>query len=276
MKPRAVAAWSTSAVAMVVLTNNPVYRALIGLIALNFVLHHRRRGVAVAPLLALLGGFGVFTIAYNPLISHAGAHRVAAIPAMVPGVGGAITLESMAFGVSAAVGFVAAALAVAPLLLVLEPTDLLDVLPSRLHGIGTALAASLNLVPAVARSFSRVREAETLRGSPRRGPRGLAALVVPVTLTTIESSMNLAEAMEARAYGSGLRTRRAATELSSVDRLAVAVSVAAFLWLLGLRTGGAIADWYPFPDVSVPEVHPVAVLACMLLAVPPLLARARG
>ena len=275
MKPRAVAAWSAAAVSMVVLTNNPVYRALVGLIALNFVLHHRRRGVAVGPLLAILGGFGLFTIAYNPLISHAGIHRVTAIPAAIPGIGGAITLESMAFGVSAAVGFVAAALAVAPLLLVLEPTDLLDVLPSRLHGTGTALAASLNLVPAVARSFSRVREAEALRGSPRRGPRGLAAMVVPVTLTTIESSMGLAEAMEARAYGSGPRTRRAASVLSGVDRLALMVSLAAFLIFLGLRVGSAVVDWYPFPALSAPEVHPLAVLACMLLAVPPLLARAR-
>jgi len=258
---------------MVVLTNNPVYRALIGLVALNFVIRHRRRGVSVGPLLAILGGFGLFTIAYNPLISHAGSHLVATIPAAIPGFGGAITLESMAFGVSAAVGFVAAALAMAPLLLVLEPTDLLDVLPSRLQGTGTALAASLNLVPAVARSFSRVREAEALRGSPRRGPRAIAALVVPVTLTTIESSVALAEAMEARAYGSGPRTRRAASALTTIDRLALAVSLAAFLLLLGLRLDGAVVDWYPFPDLAAPEVQPVAVLACMLLAVPPLLAR---
>lgn len=275
MKPRAVAAWSVAAVAMVVVTNNPVYRALIGLVALNFILARHRRGVAVGPLLSILGAFGLFTLAYNPLISHAGAHRVAAIASQVPGIGGAITLESMAFGASAAVGFVAAALAVAPLLLVLEPTDLLDVLPRGLHATGTALAASLNLVPAVARSFSRVREAEALRGSPRRGPRGLAALVVPVTLTTIESSVSLAEAMDARAFGSGPRTRRAKSRLAASDRLAIALALGAFLLLLGLRLLGAVVDWYPFPSLSVPDVNPLAVLACAVLAIPPLLSRNR-
>lgn len=275
MKPRAVAAWSVAAVAMVLLTNNPVYRALIGLVALNFILARRRRGVAVGPLLSILGVFGLFTMAYNPLISHAGTHQVAAIPSQIPGLGGAITLESMAFGVFAAVGFVAATLAVAPLVLVLEPTDLLEVLPRGLHGTGTALAASLNLVPAVARSFSRVREAEALRGSPRRGPRALAALVVPVTLTTIESSVSLAEAMEARAYGSGPRTRRATSILAPSDMLAIAVSAGAFLLLLGLRLFGAVGDWYPFPSISVPDVNPLAVVACVVLAVPPLLPRGR-
>ena len=275
MKPRAVAAWSLAAVAMVLLTNNPVYRALIGLVALNFVLARRRQGIAIGPLLSILGIFGLFTIAYNPLISHAGVHQVAAIPSQVPGIGGAITLESMAFGVFAAVGFVAAALAVAPLVLVLEPTDLLDVLPRGLHGTGTALAASLNLVPAVARSFSRVREAEALRGSPRRGPRGLVALLVPVTLTTIESSVSLAEAMEARAYGSGPRTRRRASVLGGADVAAIAVAFGAFGLLLGLRLAGAVADWYPFPSLSVPGMNPLAVVACMLLALPPLLSRPR-
>lgn len=270
-----MAAWSAAAVGMVVLTNNPVYRALIGLVALNFILARRRRGIAVRPVLSILGAFGLFTIAYNPLISPAGAHRVAAISSQVPGIGGAITLESMAFGVLAAVGFVAAALAVAPMLLVLEPTDVLDVLPRELHATGTALAASLNLVPAVARSFSRVREAEALRGSPRRGPRGLAALVVPVTLTTIEASVSLAEAMEARAYGSGPRTHRARSMPTASDRLAIALSLGAFLLLLGLRLLGAVVDWYPFPGLSVPDVNPLAVLACTVLAVPPLLPKQR-
>lgn len=275
MKPRAVAAWSAAAVAMVVLTNNPVYRALIGLVALNFILARHRRGVAVGPLLSILGVFGLVTMAYNPLISHAGVHQVASIPSEIPGIGGPITLESMAFGVFAAVGILAAALSVAPLLLILEPTDLLDVLPRGLHGTGTALAASFNLVPAVGRSFSRVREAEALRGSPRRGPRALAALVVPVTLTTIESSVSLAEAMEARAYGSGPRTRRATTTLAPADVVAIGLALAAFLMLLGLRVSGAVADWYPFPSLSMPDVNPLAVLSCVLLVAPPLLSRTR-
>ena len=53
----------------------------------------------------------------------------------------------------------------------------------------------------------RVREAESLRGGGRRGPLSLLDVVVPVALTTIESSITLAEAMEARGYGSGPRTR---------------------------------------------------------------------
>jgi energy-coupling factor transport system permease protein len=275
VKPRAAAVWAAAAVAMVVLTTNPVYRALIALVALNLLLARRRPGVKVGPLLVILFAFALLTMAYNPLISHAGTHRLTMIPPDIPGIGGPVTLESLAFGVSAAVGLVSAALAVSPVVLVLEPTDLLEVLPGALHGTGTALAASLNLVPAVARSFSRVREAELLRGSPNRGIRGLAALLVPVTLTTVESSVNLAEAMEARAYGSGPRTRLTSAPPGAAEVLAISVPIVAFALLLALRITGAVRDWYPFPSLSAPEIHPLAVLACLLLTLPLMLTRGR-
>ncbi|HEY8740860.1 MAG TPA: energy-coupling factor transporter transmembrane component T [Candidatus Dormibacteraeota bacterium] len=268
MSPRAVAAWSGAAMAMVVLTNNPVYRTLITLVALNFVVARRRPGISVRGLLAFLAIVAGFTIAYNPLISHAGAHRLATIPATILGIGGAVTLESIIYGASAAVGLMAAALAVAPLVMVLEPGDLLDVLPGWLQGTGTALTASLNLVPTVARSFTRVREAELLRGSSRLGPRTLLAIIVPVALTTIESSITLAEAMEARAYGSGPRTRSRTPGWGARDGLVMVTAVLAAALVLGARVLGDNADWYPFPTLAAPDVSPVLVAACLLLIVP--------
>jgi energy-coupling factor transport system permease protein len=269
MSPRAVATWSAAAMATVVLTNNPVYRGLIALVALNFVVARRRPLVSVRGLLAFLGVFAALTIVYNPLISHGGAHRLATIPTAIPGIGGAITLESIVYGVSAAVGVIAAALAVAPLVMVLDPTDILQALPSPLHGTGTALAAALNLVPSVARSFVRVREAESLRGgSARRGPAAIIATLVPVALTTIESSITLAEAMEARAYGSGPRTQYRVSRSGTADRVVMGSAALALAGLLALRLAGTAVDWYPFPAVTLPAVNAVAVVLCMLLAAP--------
>ena len=274
MRPRTVATWSMAAVAMVVLSNNPVYRGLIALVALNLVLARRRPGASIRGLVRLLVVFSAVTIIYNPLISHSGVHQLAAIPAAIPGIGGPVTIESIVYGFSAAVGFVAAALAVAPLVMVLDPTDLLEALPPSLHGTGTALAASLNLVPTVGRSFVRVREAESLRGGRRKpGPLALLATVVPVALTTIESSITLAEAMEARAYGSGPRTRFRAPGGGARDRLVIAVVLVAAAALLGMRLAGVELDWYPFPTVSWPQVNAAAVLACVALGAPLLVRR---
>jgi energy-coupling factor transport system permease protein len=252
----------------VVVCNNPVYRGLVALVAINLLVARRRPGVSLRALAGFLGAFAVITVVYNPLISHAGEHVLLRLPAAIPGIGGPITLESMVFGVSAAVGIVAAALAVAPLMLLLDPTDLLDVMPVALHGVGTALAAALNLVPAVARSFRRVREAEALRGGRRRGPGALLAVIVPVALTTIESSITLAEAMEARAYGSGPRTHQGGNTLDWVDRAIIAGAAAAVMVVLAARVAGIQLDWYPFPMVTLPGVNPVVAAACLLLSIP--------
>ncbi len=275
MTPRTVAAWSLSAIAVIVLTNNPVYRALVALAALNLVLARRRPGASMRALLGMLATFAAVTALYNPLMSHAGAHRLAELPAAIPGIGGAVTLESLAFGLSAALGVVAAALAVAPLVMVLDPTDLLEVLPPRIQGTGTALAASLNLVPAVARSFVSVREAELLRGgSSRRNPMALLRTVVPVALTTMDASITLAEAMEARAYGSGPRTRYRQSIAGAADRLVLGASVASVVVILAARALGSNLDWYPFPTLTWPEISVVGVGACLLLAVPLAIPRA--
>jgi len=268
MSPRAVATWSAAAMAMVVLTNHPVYRLLIALVAINVLVARRRPGTSLRALLSVLATFALITVAYNPLINHAGSHPIATIPTSLPGIGGPITVESIAYGVSAAIGVVAAALAVAPLVMVIDPTDLLQALPSRLHGTATALAASLNLVPAVARSFRRVREAELLRGVSRRGPGALLAIVVPVTLTTIESSITLAEAMESRAYGSGPRTRYRVPLLARSDGVVMSAALAAVAALLLARLAGVGLDWYPFPDLVLPGTNPAVVAACLLLAAP--------
>jgi energy-coupling factor transport system permease protein len=131
----------------------------------------------------------------------------------------------------------------------------------------------LNLVPAVARSFTRVREAERLRGGPgRQGLRGLLALIVPVALTTIESSITLAEAMEARAYGSGTRTIFRTVSTGVRDWVVLVPSTAGLAAMVLLRATGVALDWYPFPTATIPEVSVVAVLACLALAAP-LLAR---
>ena len=269
MRPRTVAVWVLAAVAIVLLTNNPVYRALVALVALNFVLARRRPGLSLRGLPKLLGVFALVTVVYNPLISHAGAHRVFEIPGWLPGIGGAVTVESFMYGISAAVGFTAIALTVAPLLLVLDATDLLEALPSSLQGTGTALSAALNLVPTVARSFVKVREAEALRGGGAgRGARAFLATIVPVALTTIESSITLAEAMEARAYGSGPRTSYRGQPYASGDLIVVGAAILGACTMLALRVRGVDLDWYPFPAATLPRVSLLAVGACLLLAVP--------
>ena len=176
-------------------------------------------------------------------------------------------------GLSIVLGLATAGLAVAPLWLVLEPHQLIDAMPRYLQRTGIAVAASLNLVPQVARSFVNVREAERLRGGAG-GMRGFFELLLPVTLTTLEDSLGLAEAMEARGYGSGPRSSFAGTSWAYRDWLIAAAAGAALAIFVLSLFAGLNPSWDPSVRLSPPAVSPVALLACLLLAVPALLTSA--
>ena len=263
-----MAAWSASGLLIVILTNNPAYRVLMLLAALNFVVANRRPRATLRPLLVFVVVGTLISIAVSLLLSHTGAHVLIAIPAAVPVIGGPLTVESALYGLSAGLGISAGAMVVAPLSLVLEPNDLVDALPAPLHRTGTTLAASLNLIPGISRSLTSVREAQTMRGWRPRGLRSFSEILVPVTLTALENSIQLAETMEARGYGSGPRTRISRPRLQWVDALTLACASIAVLAFIAGRWSGAVVDWYPYPSLTWPAVDAVMVAACLLLALP--------
>jgi energy-coupling factor transport system permease protein len=273
MNARAVAAWSAAGLLVVVLTNNPAYRGLVLLAALNFVLAHRRPGTRLRPLLMMLAVATLISVLVSLLLSHTGAHVLLVLPPAIPVFGGPLTIESAMYGAGAGLGIAAGAMVVAPLSLVVESHQLVDALPAPLHRAGTTLAASLNLIPGIGRSVTAVREAQTMRGWRPRGPRSYAEILVPVTLTALENSIQLAEAMEARGYGSGPRTRLAPARLDPVDALTLVVACVAAAAFIAGRASGTVTDWFPYPSPTWPAVDPLMVAACLLLALPALVRR---
>jgi energy-coupling factor transport system permease protein len=268
LAPRAWLVWSLAAVTVALSTDNPVYRGLVALVALNVLLTwlprgRRLRPMAVALLIAAaLGGL------VNVLAGHAGVDVIARLPADWPLVGGALTWESLAFGGAIGLGLVAALLAVAPLSLVLEPHDVVDAMPGPLERTGIAVATSLNLVSGFGRTFSAVRDAQRMRGWRPRGLRSWNEVLVPVFLTAIEDSVLLAEAMEARGFGAGRRTSFARAAWTRWDVVVVAAALAAAAIFIGARLAGVAVDWYPYPTLYLPPISPWLVAGCLVLALP--------
>ena len=271
MNVRAVAAWCAAALLIALVTNNPVYRVLVLLAALNLLAARRRQGTRLRPVLLGIVVATVIALGINVLLSHGGVHVLARVPDAVPGFGGPLTLEAAAFGLAIGVGLAAAVAAAAALPMLSDATELIDALPAALHRTGAALAMTLGLVPGLWHSFVAVREAQLLRGVRMRGVRGIRYVMVPVTLTAMERSLQLAEAMDARAFGSGPRTRAYAAPWSLADRATVVAAAVAAVLFVGLRGAGLAADWKVFPALSTPAVSPLAVLACALLLTPALL-----
>jgi energy-coupling factor transport system permease protein len=85
-----------------------------------------------------------------------------------------------------------------------------------------AVALATRLVPSLERDAAGLAEAVRGRGVPLHGARGYATLVSPLVAGSLERAQNLAEAMEARGFGSGRRTRAPGPPWTRMDRLAVA------------------------------------------------------
>jgi energy-coupling factor transport system permease protein len=273
MNPRALAAWCLSGITVALATGNPIYRLLLLLCALNVLTALRRADASLRGLLIALGVAAAMAIAITTLASHTGAHPFLVLPAGLPVIGGALTLEAVLFGAATGLGIAAAVLAAAPLSLVLQPYELVDALPAALARTGAAVGTALNLIPGIARSAVEIRDAQRMRGWRSRRIREWPDLAVPVVLTALEGSITLAEAMEARGYGSGARTHYSVQVWHRGDIVVAVVAPVAAALFVALRVVGAIGDWYPFPSLSWPGLELAGVLCCIALAMPVLVWR---
>jgi energy-coupling factor transport system permease protein len=275
LNARAVAAWSATCIFIVLSTTNPAYKAAVLVAALAAL----ATGVGLRRMRGLLTGVALiaaFAVLLNFVSAHLGATVLFALPDQVPALGGPYTLEALAFGATGGLTVAAAILAAAPFSLLLASHEVMDALPAALSRTGAAIAASLNLVPAVAASFVQVTEAQRLRGWRPRGPRSWSEVVVPVVLTSVEGSIQLAESMEARGFGSGQRTSVKPRSMKRSDWLLAGASGAAVTIFFISQAAGWAAPWYAYPTLTPPSIDVRPLAACLLLFAPVLIWRSRS
>jgi energy-coupling factor transport system permease protein len=268
MSSRAFATWSAAALVVVLTSTNPVYRGLVLLVALNVLVALRRPDARLRPIFIAVGVAAVLAALLNAALSHTGQHVLLTVPEQLPGIGGPVTAEAVLYGADVALGIAAAVLAMAPLSRVLHPHDLVDAFPAPLQRTAALAGAALNLVPAMARNAVAINEAQRMRGSSGARLRDWHAVAAPVVLSALDESLQLAEAMDARGFGSGPRTRYVTTGVGLSGAVVIAAAIGAVALTVAARVAGTLPDWYPFPVATVPAVDPVAVVACLLLVVP--------
>jgi energy-coupling factor transport system permease protein len=266
-RPAAVGVWVLAGLVVTLSTSDPVAHAAVLIGAWLLLARRRTSERRLRPLAVGLAALLLATVAINGLLAHIGATVMVVVPNWVPLIGGALTAEGFAEGASIGLNLVAAISVAASLSLVLDPADLVDALPRPLHHTGAAVGAALNLVPATASSFVAVRDAQRLRGWRPKGPRALADLAVPVVLGAIDRSVQLAESMEARAFGSGPRTAALGGERSGWSVATAIVSLLALVVFVIARLHGVSGAWYPYPTPSTPDVSALALAPAFVFAV---------
>jgi hypothetical protein len=128
----------------------------------------------------------------------------------------------------------------------------------------------MNLVSGIGRTFVSVRDAQQMRGWRPRGLRSWNEVLVPVVLTVIEDSVLLAEAMEARGFGAGRRHGRSRNRHVPTSPGMPRVARPAAALFAVMRLAGVAMDWYPYPTLALPPIHPLLVAGSIALVLPAL------
>src|SRR5215212_2057950 len=169
----------------------------------------------------------------SPWLQATGSHPFWPGP-IVPVLGElTVTREELRLAALYALRFAAVGLASAAYALLLDHDRLLGA-ASWARRSALAVALATRLVPTLERDAAGLVEALRGRGIDVRGARARARLLSPLLAGSLERSLNLAEAMEARGFGRPGRTRMPQKPWSRGDRLAAVAApllVVVALWL---------------------------------------------
>lgn len=205
--PVAMVLWVTAAAVVALSTRNPIYLLLLlAVVGLCYRAAVRRNPRAQWGGLLRLGVWiWAITIPFNALSAHLGRYVLFTLPRHWPIIGGPITLEASIFGFLSGLSLVLLLSAFATFNTAVEQHELLRLVPAAFYQVGMVATIAVTFVPVMTATFADIRQAQTLRGHRFRGIRDLLPLLAPLLATALERSIQLAEAMEARGYGSGLQ-----------------------------------------------------------------------
>jgi energy-coupling factor transport system permease protein len=171
---------------------------------------------------ALLSGLAVFVV--TPLVATVGWHVIWSGPT-VPVLGQLdVTREELHNGLFQGLRLTAVALAFAAYALLLDHDRLVQSARFARRSV-LAIALATRLVPTLERDAAGLVEALRGRGVEVTGVRGRGRMLVPLLAGSLERSLNLAEAMEARGYGRPGATRALQASWGVAERVALAGSV---------------------------------------------------
>jgi energy-coupling factor transport system permease protein len=207
-------------------------------------------------------GSGLVVFAINPFVSVQGLTVLWQGP-HIPILDTQITVEEVAYGAGAGMRVAASALAVAAFVRLVDP-DLLLRAFSRIAPRSAMIAAlATRMLPALERDAAGIVTAARTRAARTSKPRTAAGLLGPLLASSLERSLSVAEAMEARGYGSPSRTRAPERATTGREWAVAAVGGCALLLVAGALIGG-VTDFRYYDTLGDPW-QPAAVAGAGLL-----------
>jgi len=235
--------------------DNPVYLLLLFLATLPPVIA-ARVGREWASIMRFILYLCLAIIIINTLAGSHGSHVLWRVPFQVPLIGTpSITLEAMLFGAGMSLRLLAIISAFAILTFTVHPDDLMLLMVKMKLPYKSVLVTSLTtrFIPTLINDVERISDVQRSRGLELdRGRlsqriRSRMAIIIPLLSNSLDRTVQVAEAMEARAFGhGGKRTFYREIKLSRVDAqilIASFLPLAIGILMLWLEQGGY--QYYP-------------------------------
>jgi energy-coupling factor transport system permease protein len=213
----------------------------------------------------------------NPLVIRAGATIIWHGP-VLPFLGRLdVSMEAIYFGAVSGLRLLVIMGIFCLYNLMINPDNVLNLFSRAAGKSVLMIALSTRMFPTMARDLKRIKEVLQLRGvdfdegSLWVRVKKYSSLYNVMLLSSLEDSMEIAESMQARAYGSGRRSVYSRHLLRPRDYLSAGGSLLALLAAIwGLRYGCGQYAFYPEADMLIKNSSTLAALAAVLfyLSVP--------
>ncbi len=281
LNPFGKLAWVTSIFVLALIFNNPIYILLLFLSTLPLIIAARvwREWASLMKLTLYLC---LAVIVINALVSTHGSHILWQAPFRVPIIGTPIiTLEAILFGGAMSLRLLTIISAFSVITLTIHPDDLmLSMLKVKLP-YKTVLVTTLStrFIPTLIDDAERISDVQRSRGLEIDKGRLLQkigsrmAIIIPLLSNSLDRTVQIAEAMESRAFGSGQkRTFHKEIKVSHIDIIALTCGLLiCALGIFARLSGYGGYQYYPtlekisFSGLEWPILAALALLSLTML-----------
>jgi len=211
LNPVVKLAWGGGVVVLSLTFDHPLF-IMVLLVAVVILLKSANVWREWTSVLKLSLWLGASIIIINALVSHHGNHVLVVAPFTLPVLGRlVITLEAIAFGAVMAVKLLVIISAFAFINLTVHPDDIMSVLIKMKLPYKSVLVTSLStrFIPCLIEDMQRINDAYRTRGMLLdtgnwfRRLKNRAGIIIPLLSNSLDRAVQVAEAMEARAFGTG-------------------------------------------------------------------------
>jgi energy-coupling factor transport system permease protein len=277
LNPWCKLAWIAGVCILALLFDSPVYLLLLSLSTLSVILAAKiwKEWLSVMKFVFFLC---LLIIVINALVSNQGSHILYQFPIAIPIAGAPrITLEGILWGVGNSLRLLAIISAFTVLMFAIHPDDLMLAMVKAKLPYKSVVVTSLStkFVPALIDDAQciadgkRSRGLELDKGGRIQRVKSYASIAIPLLSNSLDRAVQVAEAMESRAFGSGQkRTFYKELKISKVDItiLAFVFSSTAFaVFLRCLGQGGY--QYYPVVEAVSLTASEWTMLFVLLLMV---------